>query len=51
VFLSSFIIKFPKTSKRRSIEKKIEGKSIDKKEEGKRKAPGVSANQKEKSIF
>jgi hypothetical protein len=33
------------------LKKRIEGKSIDKKEEGKRKALGVSANQKEKSIF
>jgi hypothetical protein len=45
VFFSWFIIKIPKYSKIRSIEKKRE------KEEGKRKPPRVFANKKGKSIF
>jgi hypothetical protein len=53
VFLSSFIIKIPKSSKRWSIEKK-ERESVEKREseeERKRKAPIVSTNKKGKSIF
>jgi hypothetical protein len=50
VFLSSFIIKISKSSKRWSIEKR-EREKVLKKEEGKRKPPRVSANKKGKSIF
>jgi hypothetical protein len=52
VFYSSFIIKIPKSSKRRSFEKngERERKSIEK-EEVKRKAPRVYANKMGKSIF
>jgi hypothetical protein len=51
VFFSSFIIKIPKSSKRRSIEKRERERENVLKKRGKKKAPKASANKKGKSIF
>jgi hypothetical protein len=51
VFLSSFIIKIPKSSKGWSIENKREREKVLKKKRKERKAPRVFANKKGESIF
>jgi hypothetical protein len=51
VFLSSFIIKIPKSSKGWSIENKREREKVLKKKRKEKKAPRVFANKKGESIF